>query len=83
MRRAVILGTSGAGKSTVARALADSYQLPHVDLDELTTGTYPPVAGEAFVCRVREVVAQPDWIIDGDYQRSLGDLVLSRAQTAV
>ena len=83
MHRAVILGTSGAGKSTVARALSDIYRSPHIDLDDLTTGTYPPVIGEAFVRQVREVLAQPDWIIDGDYQRRLGDLVLSRAEVAV
>lgn len=83
MHRAVILGTSGAGKSTVAHALAEVYDLPHVDLDGMTTGTYPPVTGEAFVSRVREVVEQRDWIIDGDYQRGLGDLVLSRAEFAV
>lgn len=83
MERVVILGTSGAGKSSVARILGDAYHLPHVDLDELTTGTYPPVTGEAFVRRVREVVAQPHWIIDGDYQRTLRDLVLARAEVAV
>src|SRR6266508_7057534 len=83
MPRAVILGTSGAGKSTVARALGEAYRLPHIDLDELTTGSYPPITGEGFVSRVREVVAGPDWIIDGDYQRRLGDLVLSRAEVAV
>lgn len=83
MRRVVILGTSGAGKSSVARALSDAYHLPHIDLDDLTTGTYPPVTGEAFVSRVCGVVAQPDWIIDGDYQWRLGDLVLSQAELAV
>jgi adenylate kinase family enzyme len=83
MHRAVILGTSGAAKSTVARVLGETHRLPHVDLDDLTTGTYPPVTGEAFVSRVREVVARPEWIIDGDYQRTLGDLVLSRAEVAV
>lgn len=83
MRRAVILGTSGAGKSTLARALAEVYGLPYVDLDDLAGSAYPPVTGEAFVTRVREIVAQPYWIIDGDYHRRLGDLVLSRAEVAV
>jgi adenylate kinase family enzyme len=83
MHRAVIVGTSGAGKSTVARALSGIYGLPHIDLDDLTTGTYPPVTGESFVRRVREVLAQPDWIIDDDYQRMLGDVVLSLADVAV
>lgn len=83
MPRVVILGTSGAGKSTVARALGDAYGLPHIDLDALTTGTYPPITGESFVGQVREIVAGTDWVIDGDYERRLGDLVLSRAEVAV
>lgn len=83
MPRAVIIGTSGAGKSTVARALRDAYGLPHIDLDALTTGTYPPITGESFVRKVHEIVAGADWIIDGDYERRLGDLVLSRAEVAV
>ncbi|HET8894241.1 MAG TPA: hypothetical protein VFM96_09115 [Gaiellaceae bacterium] len=57
--------------------------MPHVDLDDLTIGTYPPVTGDAFVNRVHEVLAERDWIIDGDYQRTLGDLVLSQAEVAV
>ncbi len=83
MRRAVILGNERAGKSTVARALSHIYQLPHIDLDHLTTGTYPPVTGEAFVRRVHAVLAQPKWIIDGDYQRRLDDMVISQAELAV
>jgi adenylate kinase family enzyme len=83
MHRVVILGTSGAGKSTLARALGEAEGLLHIDLDDLTTGTYPPVTGEAFVDRVRELVTGSDWIIDGDYERRLGDLVLSRAELAI
>lgn len=83
MRRVVILGTSGAGKTTLARALAEIHDLPHIDLDALTSGTYPPITGEAFVTRVREIVARSGWVIDGDYQRGLGELVLSRAEVTV
>ncbi|SRR5579871_2332815 len=83
MRRVVILGTSGAGKSTLARALGEAEGLPRIDLDDLTTGTYPPIVGEGFIDRVREVIGGSDWIIDGDYQKRLGDLVLSHAEVAI
>lgn len=83
MPRVVILGTSGAGKTTVARALGRAYQLPPIHLDALTDGSYRPVLGKTFDERVAEVVAGSDWIIDGDYQRRLGDLVLSHAEIAV
>lgn len=75
MPRIVVLGTSGAGKSTLAAALAEAYGVRHVDLDELAG----PDQGE----RVHEVIAGPDWIVDGDYERVVGDSVLAAADTAV
>jgi len=38
MYKAAVLGTSGAGKSTVAAALASLNKVPHVDLDDLAIG---------------------------------------------
>lgn len=35
MRRIVIFGNSGSGKTTMARALARRYDLAHLDLDHL------------------------------------------------
>jgi len=75
VRRIVVLGTSGAGKSTLAAALATSYGIPHVDLDELASGE--------FLAGVERVLATQAWVIDGDYQRLVGDSVLSAADTAV
>ena len=76
MPRIVVLGTSGAGKSTLATALARFYVIPHIDLDELPN--------DELRARVEHVLATtPAWVIDGDYQRLVGDSVLSAAGTAV
>jgi adenylate kinase family enzyme len=74
--RIVVLGTSGSGKSTVAAALAAIYDVRHVDLDDLAEH-------EDFRARIGDVVAAPNWVIDGDYQRVLGDSVLAASDTAV
>ena len=84
MYKAAVLGTSGAGKSTVAAALASLNEVPHVDLDDLAIGTsWQSVPDDQFRTRVLAVLDKPGWVIDGDYQRKLADLVLSRADTAV
>jgi adenylate kinase family enzyme len=67
MRRVVILGRGGAGKSVLARQLSELTGLPAIELDRLfwQPGPAPPRA-EAWVARHKELVAGERWIIDGD-----------------
>jgi len=67
MRRVVILGRGGAGKSVLARKLSELTGLPAIELDGLfwQPGSEPTLA-EAWVARHRELVAGERWIIDGD-----------------
>ena len=76
VRRVVVLGTSGAGKSTVAAALAALYSVPHIDLDDLA-------GNDDFRGRVELVLETAGWVVDGDFQRVLNDSVLRSAQVAV
>jgi adenylate kinase family enzyme len=67
MRRVVILGRGGAGKSVLARQLSQLTGIPAVELDSLfwQAGAEPAPA-EAWVTRHRELIAGERWIIDGD-----------------
>ncbi len=38
---------------------------------------------DEFRARVQSVVEQQGWVVDGDYERKLSDLVLTRADTAI
>lgn len=38
--RIIVVGTTGSGKTTLARALAKAYNLPHTSLDDLGTGSF-------------------------------------------
>jgi len=73
MHRIVLFGNSGSGKSTMARAIASQYGIPHLDLDSLawaTPGVRKPV-GEC-TAEIRAFVgANPRWVIEGCY----GDLL--------
>ena len=96
VERVVVLGTSGAGKTTLAAALSRLHELSHIDLDVLAAGPDPhqKAPTQEFRARVSAVLDGPRWVIDGDYERGrtpgrwtgptkLGDLVLQRADTAI
>ena len=69
MRRIVIFGNSGSGKTTMARRIANDCNVPHLDLDHLawtTPGVRKPLADSAseihgFASRNSE------WVAEGCY----------------
>lgn len=82
--RITVVGASGNGKSTVARALAERLGLPYVELDALNHGpNWTEASDEDFQYAVEAATADGRWVVDGNYQRKLGDYVLERADTAV
>jgi adenylate kinase family enzyme len=83
-RRIIVLGASGNGKTTVARALAARFGVPHVELDALHHGpNWTEAPAQEFRARVAAALDGDGWVADGDYSRKLGDLVLERAETVV
>lgn len=66
--RYVIVGTSGAGKSTFAAALAHATGSPHIELDALYWGPeWTAVPHEQFEARVRSATEGECWVADGNY----------------
>jgi adenylate kinase family enzyme len=76
VRRVVILGRGGAGKSTLARQLGEVTGLPVVELDSLFWhGEHTAADPAEWAERQRELVRRDRWILDGDlgpYDRALG-----------
>ena len=69
--RIVVVGTSGAGKTTLARRIAASLELPHIELDAINWQSgwrdltqHDP---EEFVRRVDEAIEAEAWVVDGNY----------------
>ena len=78
-----IVGSSGAGKTTYARAVATAVGAPHLELDALYHQPgWTPLEREEFRARVGDVVAAAAWVIDGNYG-DVRDVVRSRAQIIV
>ncbi len=72
MKKVVILGNAGAGKSTPARMIGEQLGLPVVHLDSVfwQAGWAEPEKAE-FDARVLGLTAQEAWAIDGNYKRTL------------
>jgi GTPase SAR1 family protein len=80
----VVVGTSGSGKTTVARELARRHGVPHVELDALFHGpNWAETPTEEFRRRVAAATDGDGWVVDGNYESKLGDLVLGCADTVV
>jgi adenylate kinase family enzyme len=81
MQRVLVVGASGSGKSTVARALATKLRLPRVELDALHHGP-DWVPRTTFAEDVDTATCGPAWVVDGNYA-AVRELLWSRADTVV
>ena len=71
-QKAIIIGCPGAGKSTFARKLSEKTQLPLYYLDMLWhKPDRTTVDRDLFDKKLKEIILQDKWIIDGNYGRTL------------
>lgn len=81
MKRVLVIGPSGAGKSTFARALRDRTGLPLYYLDMIWhRPDRTHITREEFDEKLAALLDRDEWIIDGDYSRTL-EARLMRADT--
>jgi adenylate kinase family enzyme len=85
VRRVAVLGSaSGNGKTTFGRELAARLGVQFVELDALVHGPgWVETSDDELRRLVEPIVADEAWVIDGSYERKLGDLVLRSADTIV
>lgn len=68
MKRILILGCCGAGKSTLARSLAEKIYLPIIHLDQhYWQPNWQEPSKEEWGKKVDELIKQDRWIMDGNY----------------
>ncbi|GAA3596779.1 hypothetical protein GCM10022419_095010 [Nonomuraea rosea] len=83
MRRILVAGITGAGKSTMARALSTRLAVPYHEMDALHyTGPGWTVNGE-FAARIAEIASSPAWIFDSYGYPEVRDLLWERADTVI
>jgi adenylate kinase family enzyme len=85
VQRIHVIGSSGSGKTTVARELARRLKLPHFELDALFHGpNWSQADRETFHARIRDRISEERWVTDGNYvSYGAAPLVWTRADTIV
>ena len=83
LSRVIIVGTTGAGKSTLARALSERLRVPHVEFDAYRHGpNWTETPNDVFRARISDALSADGWVADGNYSLAR-DLVWPRATAII
>jgi adenylate kinase family enzyme len=83
MKRVVIIGCGGAGKSTLAQELGKRTGLPVIHLDSIFwLPGWVEMNRDEFDQKVRAELEKEQWIIDGNYNRTMPERI-ARCDTII
>ena len=83
MKRVIVIGCPGSGKSAFSRELSKKTGLPLFHLDMMYwNDDRTRVDRDVFYAKLQDVLATDEWIIDGDYISTM-ELRMKRADTIV
>ena len=83
MKKIIIIGCPGSGKSTFARALHDKTGIPLYHLDMMYwNADKTTVEKSVFLNRLSDVLEKDEWIIDGNYGSTM-ELRMAACDTVI
>lgn len=83
MKRVLVLGSGGAGKTTFAKRLAEKTSLPLIHLDSHFWNTgWIETPRDEWIPLVKQLSERPEWIMDGNYSGTI-DIRMKQADTAI
>ena len=83
MQRINIIGTSGSGKSWLAKNLATTLNIDYIEMDALNwKPDWQEASPEEFLDGIQRAVSGDSWVLDGNYSR-INDLKWKQADTIV
>lgn len=85
MNRIVVIGSSGSGKTTIARRLAASLDVPHLEMDSVFHQYgLADVAHDEFLPILDRFTDADRWVVDGNYtSHGTRDVVWPKAEAFV
>lgn len=82
-RRVVIVGSTNAGKTTLARQLAERFELRYIEMDALHwRENWTPCPREVLRAETAKALEADRWVVDGNYS-IVRDLVWPSAETLI
>lgn len=83
MRRIMVIGCSGTGKSWLSARIAKALELPLISLDaEYWKPDWTPTEHEAWLGHVDRLSSAPEWVMDGNYAGTL-EMRIPRADVVI
>jgi adenylate kinase family enzyme len=83
MRRIVVIGTSGSGKTTVADRIAIELGIKNIELDSIHwLPNWTELPDEDFRTRMKKETEEKAWVIDGNY-KVVRNIIWGKADTLV
>ncbi len=83
MKRILVLGNSGSGKSTMAKLIGEKLNIKVHHIDSYFWGpNWNPIPKTELKDCIREIIKNDSWVIDGNYSSSL-DIRLKEADTLI
>lgn len=71
LNRINVIGTSGSGKSTFSRELANRLNLPYIEMDALYwKDDWKFANDEELMENIRKITESEKWLLDGNYNRT-------------
>ncbi|HEY9296341.1 MAG TPA: adenylate kinase, partial [Phormidium sp.] len=82
-QRISVIGTSGAGKTALAKQISQRLVIPHIELDALHwEPNWVEAPDHIFRERVINAISGDSWVVDGNYS-PVRDIVWKKADTIV
>lgn len=70
--RVNVIGTSGSGKSTFSKKLAEALQFPFIEMDKIFWGPkWKWPSDQDFFANLKTALDKPNWVLDGNYTRTV------------
>jgi adenylate kinase family enzyme len=83
MKKINVIGTTGSGKSTFSKLLANKANCPYIQMDQIFwQPDWIESNDDEFLPKVRAAVSGDSWVLDGNYSRT-NDIKWGNADTII